>query len=823
MSESRGTLIKISTVLFITVGLLVASISLSYNSYQNFDKALGEIDGFTKNATLTEKILAKLSALENSSRAYALTLNKKDYEQYFEKAQDAKLYIDSLVLLSIQKKYKYEADTLKQLYKEKLKSFDGLINFKFRQVQNIANQTSLQYVKDSQKRLLTDTVVVTIPITVQQTIPDSLRDRPNFFQRLFGKESEPKVVTETLIAYDTLYSKQSADTILNKVSKVIEEEELKRSVLDKRTVNAEMDLVTKDQLLVGRLRDLMASIRIKEKQETANQKRLASKKARSSFRQLTTLVLIGGGLSLVLIFFVIRDILVSDKLQKMLASAKLRAEELGKAKEDFLANMSHEIRTPLNAIIGFTDQLAKSELKSQQAKKVQLVQRSSNHLLMLVNDILDFSKIEAGKLHLEEIGFNINQVAHESIENIRHLALQKKVRLVLNTTNLDKSIFVKGDPVRLKQVFLNLLSNAVKFTDEGSVELCLKTEIKESNIALHAAVVDTGKGIAPEKLEAIFEGFSQEDSSITRKFGGTGLGLSICNSILRLQDSKLQLTSILGEGSTFSFDVTYPITNKNEYVSGAEEISEASKIKLELKGKKLLIIDDDEMNHLLLKPFIKQEGLESTSCFDGLVGANKAKENFYDYIFVDLQMPGLSGEEVVKEIRNSKSASCKSFVMLCTANVLVKQQKQAVLEQVDALLIKPFKEEEVRAVFAKNHLQLVDENNVSYNLDDFKAFASGDEKMLETFVSSFVENSQQSIKLMEQQLKAKQYSEIGEEAHKLKNTFSQLEAKDLVAHLKTMESWIDRENIVEKEAEEQFMRFKQKAENLFDTLLEKSD
>ncbi len=819
MSESRGTLIKIGTVLFITVGLLVAIISLSYNSYQNFDKALGEIDGFTRNATLTEKILAKLSALETTSRAYALTLNNDDYTEYYEKAQDAKLYIDSLVLLSAQKKYNYEADTLRQLYKEKLKSFDALINFKFRQVQNTANQTSLQYVKDSQKRLLTDTVVISRPFTVQQTIPDSLRERPNFFQRLFGKEAEPKSTTETLIAYDTIYNSQSADTILNKVSKVIEEEELKRSVLDRRTINAEMDLVTKDQLLVSRLRDLMTSIRAKEKQETANQKSIASLKARSSFRQLTTLALIGGGLSLVLIFFVIRDILVSDKLQQMLASAKLRAEELGKAKEDFLANMSHEIRTPLNAIIGFTDQLAKTDLKSRQAEKVQLVQRSSNHLLMLVNDILDFSKIEAGKLHLEEIGFSLDQVAHESIENIRHLAHQKKVRLVLNTRALDKKIFVKGDPVRLKQVFLNLLSNAVKFTDEGSVELLLKTETDNNILTLHAAVVDTGKGIAPEKLDAIFEGFSQEDSTITRKFGGTGLGLSICNSILRLQNSKLELKSTLGMGSTFSFDVSYPITEENEYVSGAAEISEASKIKLNLKGKKLLIIDDDEMNHLLLKPFIKQEGLESTSCYDGLVGATKAKEMFYDYIFVDLQMPGLSGEEVVKEIRSAKSASSKSFVMLCTANVLVKQQKQAVLEQVDALLIKPFREEEVRSVFAKNHVEPVEEQNVQYNLDGFKAFAGGDADMLETFINSFVENSQQSIVLMEHLLQAQQYSGMGEEAHKLKNTFSQLENKDLVALLKTMENWIDEKQVEEKEAEQQFLRFKQQAESLFKALL----
>lgn len=183
-------------------------------------------------------------------------------------------------------------------------------------------------------------------------------------------------------------------------------------------------------------------------------------------------------------------------------------------------------------------------------------------------------------------------------------------------------------------------------------------------------------------------------------------------------------------------------------------------------------------------------------------------------------MPGLSGEEVVTEIRSNASESKESFVMLCTANVLVKQQKQAVLKQVDALLIKPFREEEVRAVFAKNekHHSVVDKR--TYNLAGFSAFAGDDEAMLKTFITSFIENSEQSIEHMEAHLKSQRYAEMGEEAHKLKNTFSQLEAISLVADLKTMEGWIAQKHLPFEEAQMLFTDFKTKAKKLFSALAE---
>lgn len=339
------------------------------------------------------------------------------------------------------------------------------------------------------------------------------------------------------------------------------------------------------------------------------------------------------------------------------------AEAANKAKSEFLANMSHEIRTPLNGIIGFTDLLMKTELGEIQQKHMITVNQSANSLLGIVNDILDFSKIEAGKLDLHIEKYNVKELLDQIIDLIFYESNQKQLALELSiASDIPKYFWV--DIVRLKQILINLLANAVKFTEKGFVklELTLIEEIDSSTNKIRFAVIDSGIGIMQKNKEKIFNAFSQEDSSTTKKFGGTGLGLTISNKLLGLMGTHLQLKSKIGVGSSFYFDVDLKSTNTPSKVkpllSNPDYISNDIILKTDTKFKKLkvMLAEDNKINMLLLKTIIKNI-LPQAIIFE-IHNGQEAIHSFEtlnpDIIFMDIQMPVMNGYEAATAIRKLK-------------------------------------------------------------------------------------------------------------------------------------------------------------------------
>jgi signal transduction histidine kinase/DNA-binding response OmpR family regulator len=348
------------------------------------------------------------------------------------------------------------------------------------------------------------------------------------------------------------------------------------------------------------------------------------------------------------VYGTVEDITPIKNMKIRLVAAKEDSELANRAKSEFLANMSHEIRTPLNGVIGFTDLLTKTDLNETQHQYLGIISQSSNALLNTINDILDFSKIEAGKLDIHCTRCNLHELLGESADVIKYQVQSKRLELLLDIApNVSK--FVWMDEVRIKQILINLLGNAVKFTETGEIALKIQS-LAETSISnetgydtFRFSVRDTGIGIHQDKMLKIFEAFSQEDASVTKKYGGTGLGLTISNRLLELMGSKLEVTSTLGKGSLFYFDLIL----KTEV---AEIVDEQSYEAI----NKVLIVDNNANNRTIIHKMLLLNQIDSIEVSSGMEAVDLiATGEHFDVILMDYHMPDIDGLETIRKIKES--------------------------------------------------------------------------------------------------------------------------------------------------------------------------
>lgn len=329
-------------------------------------------------------------------------------------------------------------------------------------------------------------------------------------------------------------------------------------------------------------------------------------------------------------------------------SATRIAVESVKAKQQFLSNMSHEIRTPMNAIIGFTKVVLKTDLKSKQKEYLQAIKTSGDALIVLINDILDLAKVDSGKMSFEKVPFKMAKSIAAMMNLFDLKSQEKNVQLIKLYDSKIPQILI-GDPVQLHQIILNLVSNALKFTTKGKITVSVKLlEENENEVVIAFSVSDTGIGIEENKIGTIFENFQQASSGTSRIYGGTGLGLAIVKQLVEGQNGSVSVKSTVGQGSDFSFKLTFQKTNVN--LESIEEIIELDK---ELNDVKVLVVEDIVLNQLLMRTLLDDIGFSCDIASNGKIAIEKLQSTTYDIILMDLQMPVMNGFEATEYIRKT--------------------------------------------------------------------------------------------------------------------------------------------------------------------------
>jgi len=829
--KTRSYGIRTNVILGFTFAFL-AVVAAGYFTYESTTRLLNSVVELSRpdeKLTKLREVLTDLTETENNLRFYALLKDEKYFNNYLYYISRADKNIDTLKTLTTDHEEQHrKVRQISVLLNTRLRNIDEFMVFKraadtvnlvWRALEELraspydTTRTHI-YTRTSTTTSLIDT------LRIEPVIPPPKEEQSKgFFARIAslfsGKEVEKvteipikadQVLQETMIVRDTSIVVQADTVLMYRIMQILTNLKEEESRVKKQLFEKELELLQNNSLIIAQIMEIISGLEQDEVMLANQQTYQAKDVAGRSVLFISAIMLSSFFVILIFLFLILRAISRSNYLRNQLIIAKQKAEQLAKVKEEFLATMSHEIRTPLNSIIGFSEQLGRTRLNHEQTEQLDAVKLSSEHLLSLVNDILDFSKLEQGKLRLENISFTVKQVIEETYKTFWIRAREKGIRLGYHI-EFDGDMLLSGDPLRLKQILFNLVGNAIKFTQKGKVfVLCgrvLNPLSTDHHIRIRFEVHDTGIGIQPENLEAIFEGFTQADSSLSRRFGGTGLGLTISKKLVEMQGGIIGVASEAGKGSVFHFEIPYlPALAASD---PGQSVTAGDKQML-LKDKTILLVDDDRFNVKLTTMILERWGMKIDYALSGKDALELISNCEYDLVLTDIHMPDMSGIELTQRIRAISDINKASVpIVAITANVMSDELDHYMKSGLDDYILKPYRETELFAKLAdqlgfdlmleeapqsdginlESQIEQVPENE--FDLNDVSRFSGGNKKAMADILHSFIVENTRNIESLDESLNANNYPAIAELAHKMLTSYGHLGLRTVTDELRKLE------------------------------------
>ena len=744
ISNKRSITIKVIAGYVIVAALAAMAVWYIYNQVLQYSQLAESNSDNNQQLILVSEITTNLIASENTSRRLIQTGEAEELQLYNTQIDSVKATLNELKENYKNLNLDTEADSISRLLEHKTENLKELVAL--RDTDRNTNYYS---------RVLYELEKIDENFTTE-----------NYDKRFLNLEPHQRDILIKWLEYAkednaNKLTNQRLDSLIVSVKRVLYELEYANRQFRNTVNEKERELLNNDMILNQQLRGLLVELEKKERQNSLSRAQIFQ----SMVKKTSDIIFIGGGIILLITLFfiinIIRDITRSQRYRSELEEAKTFAESLLASREQFMAAITHDLRSPLTTVMGYTDLIQKTDLDDKQRHYVQQVKKSSEFILRLVNDLLDLSKLEAGKMLIEKLPFNPKKLIKDTVNNIIPAVKNKDIKIKIEVDE-DTNMRVQSDPFRIKQILANLISNAWKFTEKGAIIISASIEkgIAE-NYTLIIRVKDSGIGISEAMLDSIFEEFSQENSSIEKRFGGSGLGLAITKRLAELLQGEIKVKSVVGEGSEFILSIpVVKLSETREEIEEdeveIEEIEHTSSQRL-AAGKKALIIDDEPGQLSLTVEVARSMGFEVATAENGKKGLEALKKGGFDLVLTDIQMPVNDGFDLIINIRDQKDLQDLPVIALSgrtdiedevyakagfNKNML-KPYKPIALKRNIAELLKldPPVEDARKEIVPAERLK-----SEFYDLNEIYEFSGRDDQAMQMIIQAVLEGSESNLK-----------------------------------------------------------------------------